>query len=217
MRHWPLIGLLLLVGCDKKPSRFLVFDGHQPDIAFTPLPGGVYIVMGQSNGERVYQYGFTKMLAQMQAKSVHDVSVINCARGGYPLSYLMPGTEGYTSCVNLVKQSGQPIAGIIFWQGETDANYGIPQIAQDWGMNFTHMIQSFRADINAPNVRVLYPRLNIQSQLPCAGLLRTSQESVFINNGDMIDIDDLIIVDGLHYASAGYEIATQRFIDHFQL
>lgn len=216
MKTLPLIAFaaaLLTTGCDKQHLSFLTSGAVTP--AHT-IPGGLYVVMGQSNADRMYRYAAADLLSGLQTKAVGQVDIVNCAVGGSSLSSWAPGAVNYTNCVEAAKATGKPLSGILFWQGEAEAESLDEMPADQWGMNFTAVMTYFRQEFKAPAARVAYARLCRRNKdLPNLTAVVSSQESVMILNGEMVNVDDVTVLDGLHYSPEGYQVLAKKFVTAF--
>lgn len=212
-RLLPLLCLLSLASCQK--HHIASYSADPWLYNYAPIPGGLYIVMGQSNAERMYQYGLVTMIKQLQAKSITNVSAVNCAVGGSSEASWAPGAVNYNVCLSLVQAAHLPIAGIIFWQGEAEGARTDVSAAQNWNQNFTYLMNNFRVAIGAPTVKVTYARISNQAILPLGAIVRASQEDIFMPNVEMINVDGIPTLDGLHYTPDNYQALLLRFTKEF--
>ena len=111
-------------------------------------------------------------------------------------------------------------AGILFYQGETDASdpllyptKGI--ISPDlWASKFSEMVQNWRSDLASPNLPVVFAQLATHGD-PKSFInwetIKQQQASVNLPFCGMIKTDDLIVVDGVHLSIESYQEVGKRF------
>ncbi len=98
--------------------------------------------------------GLTFAKAMVEATSV-PVGLIPCAHGGTSLSQWSPdlahlgGGSLYGSMLRRVNAVGGKVKGLLWYQGESDAN---PNDAPLFAERFTHLVQSVRTDFGDPNL-----------------------------------------------------------------
>lgn len=201
---------LMTTGCHKKIMD--ITTGPQQ-----PIASGLYVVMGQSNANRMFENASATLMNTLQSKAIHEVYGLNCAVNGSPISSWMPGQKNYQNCLTQINQTGKPIAGIIWWQGEAEAE-GMDGIepANNWTQSFTTLMTHFRSDLNNPSIPVLYTRLsNRNAGLPYLDKMIGAQNEVHIQNAMLITVDDIPVLDGLHYSPDNYTLLARRFANSF--
>jgi hypothetical protein len=93
--------------------------------------------------------------AMLKRHPGRPIGLVTCAKGGSAIGEWKPSTERstlYGSCLARAREAapfGQ-IAGILWYQGETDAR--TDALAQAWAGRFSEMIDRFRADLGLPNL-----------------------------------------------------------------
>lgn len=100
---------------------------------------------------------FARELTATLGKSV---ALIPCAKGGSSIRGWKPDSSVntlYGSCLSRAKVSGNAITGILWYQGETDAQNG--KDARRWSGRFKRMIKEFRRDLKAPHLPVVLVEL----------------------------------------------------------
>jgi hypothetical protein len=93
--------------------------------------------------------------AMLKRHPGRPVGLVTCAKGGSAIGEWKPSTERstlYGSCLARAQEAAPfgRIAGILWYQGETDAR--TEARAQAWTGLFTQMIVQFRADLGQPNL-----------------------------------------------------------------
>ena len=131
----------------------------------------------------------------------------------------------YGSCLKRVRAAspmGQ-IAGVLFFQGETDAQdpkqYPSPEANPlEWAELFTIFITDLRTDLNQPSLPVVFAQLG-SNTAPEAFLnwevVKQEQLSVQLPMTAMIITDDLPLLDGLHFTAESYWIIGERFAEAY--
>lgn len=86
-----------------------------------------------------------------------DVVLVPCAKGGSAIGQWAPGGGRdtlYGSCVARAREAGGHLAGILWYQGEADAEH--PRVAAaGWTTDFTALIRAFRRDLVARDLPVV--------------------------------------------------------------
>ena len=204
MKYWPLIGLALLVGCDKKKHTLPL----QPSVAsIVPSQAtlSVYAIAGQSN---------SLYMAQQQLEYIRQslgaVAVVSCGVGSTQMSRWTQGGDLYSGCKDLINETlaanpGSTLKGIMFWQGESDCN---AIDAPLWVGRFRHMVDGYR--LTWPNLLIVFAQIT-DTHTEQRDEMRAYQAGVYIPNVTMIGTDGITYV-GDHTDEAGYRIMADRFI-----
>lgn len=127
----------------------------------------------------------------------------------------------YGSCLKRARAAspmGQ-IAGVLFFQGETDAQdpflYPHPEPrAFDWAELFTAFITDLRRDLREPELPIVFAQLGpdpLSEDLPNWQIVRAQQSSIDLPLAAMITTDDLPLLDGIHFTTDSYRIIGKRF------
>ena len=115
------------------------------------------------------------------------------------------------------------IAGILFLQGETDAQdpvlYPQPEPQPfEWAYLFTQFITDFRSDLHEPELPVILAQLGpdpLSKDFPNWKLVQEQQSSIDLPMTAMITTDDLSLLDGLHFTADSYRTIGRRFADAY--
>lgn len=222
MDKLPLLLLVLLVmtACSKK--------GILPALPTTgpvkppPHPPGTYgpqvaLIIGQSNALRFGQSTGTQVFEdKSQSFSPGPVTFINAAVGGTFLSEWMPGTAYYQNALSLA--AGKQVSVILWDQGEAEAEGGDETLVSSWAMNFTSMMNSLRAALGNPKIPVLYCRLggDVAGSLPLGNKMYNAQSSVYLPYSELVNLDGIVVDDGLHYTDAGYQEIGQQYANAYR-
>jgi hypothetical protein len=153
------------------------------------------------------------------------IGLIPCAKNSTSISAWNRDTRVttlYGSCLNRIQQASQmgTPAGILFYQGETDASdpllYPTKGIIPTdlWAGKFGGMVQNWRADLGSPNLPVVFAQLATHGD-PKSFInweaIKQQQESVNLPFCRMVTTDDLTVVDGVHLSIESYQELGKRF------
>ncbi len=156
------------------------------------------------------------------------VGLVPCSKGGTPLHFFLKerGTGRdtlYGSALYRAKQAQKvgTLAGVLFYQGEGDANdvnVRPEAFGSQWGAKFTDWVRDFRADLNAPNLPVVFAQLVTSESKRYVRWeeVKAAQAQVKISNVIMIKTDDLKRQDAVHFTTPSYEEIGRRFAHGFQ-
>ena len=131
----------------------------------------------------------------------------------------------YGSCLKRVRAASPmgEVAGILFFQGETDAldsdQYpDPPPHPSEWSVLFTALISDLRSDLNQPDLPVVFAQIGTTwspEAFPNWEIVREQQASIQLPMTTMITTDDLPLLDGLHFTSDSYRIIGRRFAEAY--
>ena len=131
----------------------------------------------------------------------------------------------YGSCLKRVRAASPmgEIAGILFFQGETDAQdpilYPEPEPQPfTWGSLFTAFIIDFRNDLNEPELPIVLAQLGADpssTDFPNWKTIQEQQAAISLPRTAMIITDDLPLLDGLHFTTDSYRTIGRRFADAY--
>jgi sialate O-acetylesterase len=117
----------------------------------------------QSKKEPIGSVGPGIYFAQKVFRSTnHAIGLIPCAIGGSTISQWNPGKKYlgdsslYGATINKINAVGGKIKGIIWYQGESEA---MLQDTKTYETKFLDIIDSFRKDLNNPNLPILYVQI----------------------------------------------------------
>ncbi|MBD3176892.1 MAG: hypothetical protein GF320_17065 [Armatimonadia bacterium] len=142
------------------------------------------------------------------------VGLIACSHGGTSLDQWDPGllSEGgrslYGSMIRRVRAVGGKVRGLLWYQGESDAN---PQAAPAYGEKLAHLIASLRSELDQPDLPVIYVQLGRFYEDPtpeaerCWHLVRQAQLQLEpkIAPAAMVAASDLSLDDKIHVDALG--------------
>lgn len=165
------------------------------------------------------QLAFADHMATL--RPLDEIGLLSVAKGGSSIKNWQPDwgwASLYGATVRramLVQDQGYTIAGLCFWQGETDAQSAAA--ANDWGAGFTAMVRSLREDLGSPSLPVAFCRLGANPGLsgyPAWDEVRRRQWTMRGPGLKWVDLDGIPMQsDKLHATQAGYITAGQRMAD----
>lgn len=162
------------------------------------------------------QLAFSDRMATLRPDD--EIGILSVAKGGTTMGQWQPDW-GWASLygamlrrAQLVEAQGYGIAGLCFWQGESDAQSATA--AADWGAGFTSMVRCLRQDLAHPSLPVVFCRLHTNPNIsgyPAWDEVRKRQWTMRAAGTQWVDIDGLATqADKLHMTQASYIIAGQR-------
>ena len=131
----------------------------------------------------------------------------------------------YGSCLKraLAASSMGEMAGILFFQGETDAVDPFqypdpPPHPSEWAELFTAFANGMRDDLNQPNLPIVFAQIGstwAPEAYPNWNLVMEQQASLQLPGSAMITTADLPLHDGIHYTTDSYRIIGRRFAEAY--
>lgn len=212
MKYFSLIGLLLLVGCEKHKSIASIVSEATGGSVIAGTPKTV-LIMGQSNAVRLAPAGYKGFNDVTNAQNVF----YNCAENGTTLAQW--GTNGSRMANCLAMTQGIHIDVILWYQGESDANPVIGGFAFDYAQKLTSLFAFFRTKWGA-EVPIVFAQIAVVdiNKLPDFTNwqeVKDQQASIFYPHTIMIKTDDIIAgnplsTDGIHFDDPGdYEVGAR--------
>lgn len=159
----------------------------------------------------------------LYARSGRPIVLVPCAKGGSSLAQWSPASVGretlYGSCIARARAAGGRIAGILWYQGESDARDAA--VARDWATGFGTLVAAFRRDFAAPRLPVVFVRIadapagaGDAERYPAWRLVQSVQSGVRIACTAMVPTDDLPrLPDELHLTTPAQRTLGPRLAD----
>jgi hypothetical protein len=99
------------------------------------------------------------------ARALHSqdgrpVALVPCAKGGTSIGRWKAGGGRdtlYGSCLARAREAGGPLAGLVWYQGETDAEKA--DAGPAWRAAFEDLVSSIRHDLGAPRLPIVFVQL----------------------------------------------------------
>lgn len=131
----------------------------------------------------------------------------------------------YGSCLKRIRAASPmgEIAGILFFQGETDAVDPIqypdpPPYPSEWSALFIAFITDLRNDLDQPDLPVVFAQIGSNwapEAYPNWDFVMQQQSSLQLPMSAMITTSDLPLHDGIHYTTDSYRIIGRRFAEAY--
>ncbi|MEL7120270.1 MAG: sialate O-acetylesterase [Bacteroidota bacterium] len=170
--------------------------------------------------------GLSFARAYKQNNPGRRVGLIPTAKGGTALAEWKKGAPLYQSMVRRAKAAAKhgTIKGILFFQGESDANDpGLkPDLtlhAADWDQIFKQFVQDVRADLGNSDLPIVFAQIgNTTNHAKFVNwdLVQTRQAAVDLPNVGMITTFDLQLRDYVHFDTKSYVKIGHRFARRYQ-
>jgi hypothetical protein len=155
------------------------------------------------------------------ARAGHDrLGFAGCMWGGSLIAEWCPGQAAYDAALALVRGLGVPLAGVLFAQGEADANTaprpdGGVRHPQDWAAHVGYFVGSLRADLGQPDLPVVLSKLAHPGKTGYANWaqVRLQQDRLALPRVVAVESepatihDQLIHLDDPSYAAVGERMA----------
>jgi sialate O-acetylesterase len=159
--------------------------------------------------------------AEMVARTHVPVGLIPCAHGGTSIDQWSPvlkdreGESLYGSMYRRVQAAGGRVKGVLWYQGESDAN---PKAAPAFLPKFEAFVKAVRADFNQPQLPFYYVQIGRhidKNNVPQWNAVQLSQlraESEIPHSG-MVAAVDLQLDDGIHVGTQDLKRLSRRLAD----
>jgi len=144
------------------------------------------------------------------------IVLVPCAKGGSAIGQWAPGGARetlYGSCVARAREAGGHLAGILWYQGETDAEHP-RDTAVGWRDAFAGLMRAFRADLAAPHLPVVLVQIadapgppDGSTKYPSWGMIQQQQARRLIGCSTMVSATGLPLnEDQLHLTTAAQRV-----------
>ncbi|KQN19487.1 hypothetical protein ASE86_13565 [Sphingomonas sp. Leaf33] len=159
----------------------------------------------------------------LRARSRRPIVLVPCAKGGSTLAQWLPASVGrdtlYGSCLARARAAGGRIAGILWYQGESDTRDAA--VARGWAIGFGTLVSAFRRDLAAPRLPVVFVRIadapagaGDAERYPAWRLVQSIQSRVRIDCTAMVRTDGLPrLPDDLHLTTPAQRTLGPRVAD----
>jgi len=131
----------------------------------------------------------------------------------------------YGACLKRVNEASAmgDVAGILFFQGETDAldpNIYPEKITQpnQWGREFIKFVNDMRMDLDMPNLPIIYAQIGTNTtpeDFVNWEIVKMQQLAVQVPFSAMITTDDLALSDKVHFTTLSYIEIGIRFAEAY--
>lgn len=162
--------------------------------------------------------------ATMYDSALHvPVGLIPCAHGGTTMAqwsphYAEPGQPSlYNAVIERVQSIGGAVAGMLWYQGESDAM--ILEAAHQYKDNMISFIQAIRSDLRHPTLPIIYCQIGccVSDETPVGwNVVRESQRQISesnIENLAMVAAIDTALDDWIHVSRSGLMTIGRRMAE----
>jgi sialate O-acetylesterase len=151
--------------------------------------------------------------AEMVRRTGIPIGLVPCAHGGTSMDQWDPalrdkgGDSLYGATVRRVRLLGGKVTGILWYQGESDAN---PKAAPLFQEKFERLVAAFRADFGQPDLPFYYVQIGRYVNLPGAAEWNAVQEmqrkaEAAIPHSGMAAAIDFTLDDGIHVGTRDHK------------
>jgi hypothetical protein len=155
--------------------------------------------------------------ALLEAKPDMAIGLVPCARGATSLGEwgrALGDDTLYGSCLKRLGAAAPMgrIAGVLFFQGESDAEKG--PSADDYAARFTAWVEDLRRDLGRPHLPVVFAQIGSTTTpgaYPNWRKVQEQQAAVHLPCVAMIETADLPLGDNVHYTTESYQEIGRRF------
>jgi hypothetical protein len=144
------------------------------------------------------------------------IMLVPCSKGGSSIDDWLPGGGRdtlYGSCLARVRAAGGHVAGVLWYQGETDAEKP-RDVAAMWNPKFTALVRAFRRDLSASHLPVAFVQIadapgppDGSIQYPSWGLIQQQQARRAVGCATMVSATGLPLKeDRLHLTTAAQRV-----------
>jgi sialate O-acetylesterase len=161
--------------------------------------------------------GLPFAVAMVEATGV-PVGLVACAHGGTSMAQWDParkdqgGKSLYGSMLRQLKLAGGKVKGVLWYQGESDAN---PKAAEVYPKAFADLIAAVRSDLEQPELPFYYVQIGrvVRAGEPKAwNAVQDAQRRLAerVPNTAVVAVIDLELDDGIHVGTRGLKRAGRR-------
>ena len=182
------------------------------------------------SADRIAAYGpsLAFALALRERHPQTAIGLIPCAKNSSAIAQWQRSLSDqtlYGSCLKRARAASPMglISGILFFQGETDAQdpilYPFPEPQPyEWAQLFTTFVTDFRNDLQDPEIPIVFAQIGpdpLSVDFPNWKVVQQQQSSIDIPKTVMITTDDLSLLDGLHFTADSYRTIGIRFSEGY--
>lgn len=149
----------------------------------------------------------------------HPIGLIPTAMGGSPLRRWDPGADLYNNMLDMVRKAGGRVRGIVWYQGESDAN---PQGSKDYLERFSRFVAGIRRDLDDPQLPIVTGQLgrytnagqDPQKHRSWSAVREAQRQAARqLQQVALVTGIDLPLCDEIHLSSAANVLLGQRFAE----
>ena len=225
-----MVGWAPIPAEQKTDSRIYVFgNDYRWRVADEPIDDA-YNQVDEVSEDRIAGFGpaLAFAFASLDRHPEAAIGLIPCAKNSSAIKQWQRNLSDqtlYGSCLKraLAASTMGHISGILFLQGETDAQnptlYPEPEPHPfDWGFLFTAFITDFRNDLQEPELPIIFAQLGrdpLSNDFSNWKVVQEQQSSINIPMTAMITTDDLALLDGVHFTAESYQTVGRRLAEAY--
>lgn len=154
-------------------------------------------------------------LGFVRAVGLPRVGLVACGEGSW-ITRWVPGGDRYDRCLSYAR--GLPVAGLLFYQGEAEANPaplypdGTPREPARWAEHAAETVAAFRAEFGAglPVVVVRIAHDEVHADRTNWATVRDQQAGLALPGVAVVEAEPAVLVDGLHLDPASSAAVGER-------
>jgi Carbohydrate esterase, sialic acid-specific acetylesterase len=152
--------------------------------------------------------GMTFGLTLLAQTTIGKIGLVMCAQSGTRIADWQPSKNTYVQCISQTKAMGLPVAGVLFLQGESDAdnNNG----ASNWENQFRNMYTAFQLDIGGKFIIGQIGKLD-KDNFPHQETVRQQQAAAAADLNLPLVVTSDLPSNGEHFTVSGYKQVGARF------
>jgi hypothetical protein len=173
---------------------------------------GIVPAVDPLNGEQGVGPGVTFARELKKKHPSVTIVLVPCAKGATWMRQWERGQFLYNRCVRRARQAHGTIKGVLFAQGESDAQ--LSDVAHNWRARFRRFTRQFRVSLHAPHVPFIYTVLGSTTQphrFHAWAAIQHAQRTARVRDGHAIPTADLQLQDNVHFTVASYHTLGRRF------
>jgi hypothetical protein len=171
---------------------------------------------------------FAKKLAENHPVKYPTIGLIPCAKGASSIHEWRRSLDDntlYGSCLKRVRAASPmgEVAGLLFFQGETDAIDPIlfPEktlLPETWAVEFEMFVEDWRRDLKNPNLPIVFAQIG-DTTSPDRYInwevVQIQQSSIQLQHVTMITTKGLPLMDDVHFTTESYQVIGERFAEAY--
>lgn len=157
----------------------------------------------------------------IENKAEYPVGIINVAAGGTNISQWLNNGDDNSLYKKMIKRAlagstQGKIKGLLFFQGENDAEGDSTDHLEDWNLKFEEFVTNVRQDLKLDSLPIIFAQIGKGNSVNW-NKVKSSQEKVNLPLVSMIKTDDIDYQEGggIHFSTDGYIEIGKRFAHNY--
>jgi hypothetical protein len=211
------------------PRVFMFANDYRWRVATEPIddPSGQVDEVSK-DGDAGFGPGLTFALSLLRWKPDMLIGLIPCAKGASSIAAWqrhLSEDSLYGSCLKRIRAATTvgTVAGLLFFQGETDALDPAEHPNQSpspfsYASKFSAFLHDLRGEISQLNLPVVFTQIGThaaQNTYRYWNHVKEQQKKSDVSCAAMITTDDLAIRDAVHFTTESYQIIGERYAEAF--